>query len=274
VCGSLYVTHSIHYRVSLRCGTRAGEIFPPVPAPTLVDVLGDYRVVNLAHVNDPARTSLYPGDPEFTATTVATVTEDGYHLRLLHQGEHTGTHWGAPSHFNADQPGADELDTADLFLPAVKVDVRDRAVDPDYAVTVDDLRAWEAVHGEIPPESAVVLHTGWEDRWGTPAFANLDADGRLHQPGFSLAAVEWLVATGRLGRRGALGTDTFGPDVGVDGSFAVSKLLYREHRISLEVLANLAELPPTGAWVLVGGTINRGGSGSPASVYALMPKDG
>ncbi|WNV84515.1 cyclase family protein [Umezawaea sp. Da 62-37] len=237
-------------------------------------MLGDYRVVNLSHVNDPARTSLFPGDPEFTMTTVATVAEDGYHLRLLQQGEHTGTHWGAPAHFNADQPAADELDTADLFLPAVKIDVRDRAVDPDYAVTVADLLAWEAVHGRIPPESAVVLHTGWEDRWGTPAFANLDADGCPHQPGFGVPAVEWLLDTGRLGRRGALGTDTFGPDVATDSAYTASKLLYREHRISLEVLANLAELPPTGAWVLVGGTVNRGGSGSPASVYALMPKDG
>ncbi|HWO66744.1 MAG TPA: cyclase family protein [Umezawaea sp.] len=237
-------------------------------------MLGDHRVVNLSHVNDPARTSLYPGDPEFTVTTVATVAEDGFHLRLVQQGEHTGTHWGAPSHFNDDQPGADELDTEDLFLPAVKVDVRSRCADPDYAVTVDDLRAWEAEHGPIPPECAVVLHTGWEDRWGTPEFANLDADGRLHHPGFGLAAVEWLLETGKLGRRGALGIDTFGPDVGVDDTYAVSKLLYREHRISLEVLANLAELPPTGAWILVGGTVNRGGSGSPASVYALMPKNG
>jgi len=243
-------------------------------SPKLTVVLGDYRVVNLSHVNDPARTSLYPGDPEFTVTTVATVAEDGFHLRLVQQGEHTGTHWGAPSHFNADQPGADELDTEDLFLPAVKVDVRSRCADPDYAVTVADLLAWEAEHGEIPPEAAVVLHTGWEGRWGTPAFPNADADGRLHQPGFGLAAVEWLLETGKLGRRGALGTDTFGPDVGVDDTYAVSKLLYREHRISLEVLANLAELPPAGAWILVGGTVNRGGSGSPASVYALMPKNG
>ncbi len=237
-------------------------------------MLGDYRVVNLAHVNDPDRTSLYPGDPAFTATTVATVERDGYHLQLLQQGEHTGTHWGAPSHFNADQPSADQLDTEDLFLPAVKIDVRSRCADADYAVTVADLLEWEAEHGRIPPCSAVVLHTGWEDRWGTPAFQNADADGRLHQPGFGLDAVEWLVETGKLGRRGALGTDTFGPDVGVDDTFAVSKLLYREHRISLEVLANLAALPPGGAWILVGGTVNRGGSGSPASVYALMPKNG
>jgi len=236
--------------------------------------LGGYRLVNLSHVNDPARTNVFPGDPEFTLTTIATVPVEGYYLQYARQGEHTGTHWGAPYHFNADQPAADQLDTEDLFLPAVKIDIREQAArDADYAVTVEDLRAWERRHGRIPRESAIVLWTGWERKWGTPAFPNADADGQMHQPGFSLAAVEWLVRTGRLGRRGALGTDTFSPDVALDEEYRVSKLLYREHRISLEILANLAKLPTTGAWVLVGGTVNHKGSGSPASIYALMPKD-
>ncbi|RKT56210.1 kynurenine formamidase [Saccharothrix australiensis] len=235
--------------------------------------LKDYRLVNLAHVNDPDRTNVYPGDPAFTMTTVTTVPEDGFYLQYVRQGEHTGTHWGAPSHFNEGERHADELDAEDLFLPAVKVDVRARARrDADYEVTVADLQRWEREHGRIPQEAAIVLWTGWEDRWGTPAFYNFDASGQMHQPGFSLEAARWLVRTGRLGRRGALGTDTFSPERAVDTSYAVSKLLYRERRISLEVLANLAELPATGAHVLVGGTVNRRGSGSPASVYAFVPK--
>ncbi|GAA3462704.1 cyclase [Saccharothrix yanglingensis] len=235
--------------------------------------LRDYRLVNLAHVNDPDRTKVYPGDPAFTLSTVATVPEHGFYLQYVQQGEHTGTHWGAPAHFNADQPHADELDAEDLFLPAVKVDVREQARrDADYEVTVADLQRWEKRHGRIPREAAVVLWTGWEDRWGTDAFYNFDDAGQMHQPGFSLAAVQWLVKTGRLGRRGALGTDTFSPEPAVDVEYAVSKLLYREHRISLEVLANLAELPEQGGHVLVGGVVNRRGSGSPASVYAFVPK--
>ncbi|TQM78906.1 kynurenine formamidase [Saccharothrix saharensis] len=235
--------------------------------------LADYRLVNLAHVNDPDRTNVYPGDPEFALTTVTTVPEHGFYLQYVRQGEHTGTHWGAPAHFNDDQPYADELDAEDLFLPAVKIDVRERAArDADYEVSVADLKRWEKRHGRIPDEAAVVLWTGWEERWGTPAFFNFDADGAMHQPGFSLAAVQWLVDTGRLGRRGALGTDTFSPESALDAEYRVSKLLYREHRISLEILANLAALPEQGAHVLVGGTVNRRGSGSPASVYAFVPK--
>ncbi|MCX4093554.1 cyclase family protein [Nocardia sp. alder85J] len=227
-------------------------------------------VVNLSHVHDPATTPLYPGDPEFRLETVATVAADGYYLRYIRQGEHTGTHWGAPIHFDPQGLAADRLDPGDLFLPAVKIDVRDRCADRDYAITVADLRRWEHDHGRIPAGAAVVAWTGWDGKWGTPEFAGAGAAaGR--QPGFSVAAVEWLLGTGRLGRRGALGIDTFGPDVGADDGYAVSKLLYREHRISLECLANLAALPSTGARILVGGPLYRDGSGGPATIFALLP---
>ncbi|MEU0505134.1 cyclase family protein [Nocardia sp. NPDC005998] len=229
------------------------------------------RLVSLSHVHDPATTPLFPGDPEFRTDIAATVANDGYYLRHIQQGEHTGTHWGAPIHFHVDGLAADELDLEDLLLPAVKIDVRDQcAHDRDYAISVDDLKQWESRHGRIPDGSAVVAWTGWDGKWGTPEFIGTD-ESAYHQPGFAVQTVEWLLRTGRLGRRGALGIDTFGPDLGSDDSYAASKLLYREHRISLECLANLAELPATGAWVLVGGALYRGGSGSPATIFALMP---
>ncbi len=234
--------------------------------------LDDVRLVNLSHVNDPATTPVFPGDPEFRLTTVATVPEDGFYMQYVQESEHTGTHWGAPAHFDENGLYADQLDPNDLFLPAVKIDVRRKAAaDADYGVTVDDLRRWERRHGRIPRGAAVILWTGWESRWGTPGYANLDAEGVIHQPGFTVEAAQWLIDTGRLARRGALGTDTFGPDRGVDPDYAVSVALYKEHRISLENLANLGQLPATGAWVLVGGPINRRGSGSTATIFGLIP---
>lgn len=229
-------------------------------------------LVFLSHVNDPATTSVFPGDPEFTLTTMATVPVDGFYMQYVQEGEHTGTHWGAPAHFDENGLTADELDAGDLFLPAVKIDIRDKAAaDADYAVTVADLTRWEGRHGRIPRGAAVILWTGWQDRWGTPAYPNLDADGVIHQPGFSIEAAQWLVDNRRLDRRGALGTDTFGPDRGIDDTFAVSVLLYQQHRISLENLANLEGLPTKGAWVLVGAPINRAGSGSTASIFGVLP---
>jgi kynurenine formamidase len=93
----------------------------------------------------------------------------------------------------------------------------------------------------------------------------------LHQPGFSLQAVRWLIAHGVLGLRGALGTDTFGPDPGTDSKFRESSLVFHRHRIDLENLTNVGALPPRGAWIVVGGPRNSNGSGSPATIYGLVP---
>ena len=268
-------------RRQLMAGTAAGVLglvagaaaSAPAQAADLTAVrLDTLRLVNLSHVNDPATTPIFPGDPEFTLTTAATVEQDGYYLQYVKEGEHTGTHWGAPRHFHVDGLAADDLDPNDFYLPAVRIDVRHKAsADPDYGLTVADLKAWEDKYGRIPAGAAVVLWTGWDAKWGTPAYANTGADGLTHQPGFTLDAVQWLVDTGRLGTRGALGTDTFGPDLGTDDTFAVSSLLYHHHRISLENMANLRKLPTRGAYILVGGVINRNGSGSPATIYGVIP---
>jgi kynurenine formamidase len=230
------------------------------------------RLVFLSHVNDPATTSVFPGDPPFTLETVATIPADGFYMQYVREGEHTGTHWGAPGHFQEGGLLADQLDPGDLFLPAVKIDVRAQAADDaDYGITIDDLRAFERRYGRIPRGAAVIAWTGWEDKWGTDAYPNLDADGVIHQPGFTIEAAQWLIDTGRLARRGALGTDTFSPDQGINADFSVSVALYDRHRISLENLANLAALPPAGASVLVGGPIHKAGSGSTATIYGVLP---
>lgn len=231
------------------------------------------RLVNLSHVNDPATTTLFPGDPEFTLETMATIPVDGFYMQYVMEGEHTGTHWGAPAHFEEGGRTADQLDPMDLYLPAAKIDIRAKAAaNADYAVTVADLKSYERRHGRIPRGAAVILWTDWAAKWGTDAYANLDADGVIHQPGFSAAAAEWLIETGRLAERGALGSDTFGPDLGSDPNFEVSVLLYHERRISLENLNNLQNLPAKGAYVLVGSPINAAGSGATATVYGVLPR--
>ncbi|QCB51066.1 cyclase family protein [Rhodococcus sp. PAMC28707] len=231
------------------------------------------KIVSLSHVNDPATTPIFPGDPEFVLETAATVAEDGFYIQNVREGEHTGSHWGAPAHFQEGGLTADQLAPEDLFLPAVKIDVREKsAANADYAVTVADLQEWETVNGRIPSGAAVLLWTGWDERWGSDTYANADAQGVSHQPGFSADAAQWLIDTGRLADRGALGTDTFGPDLGNDETYPVSVKLYDRRRISLENLTNLGSLPSTGAHVLVGGPINRAGSGSPATIFGLIPR--
>jgi len=238
---------------------------------------GFRNVVFLSHVNDPATTPGFPGDPAFRLTTAFTVPKDGYYLQYVKEGEHTGSHWGAPCHFHVGERCADQLDPADLVRPAVVVDIRaEVARDVDYQLTVGDLEAWEARYGPMPAGAAVIAWTGC-DRWWSARQTGRNyyncGTGRagLHQPGFSLAAVRWLIDQGVLGEQGALGSDTFGPDPGTDEEFRESSLVLHRRRLTLENLSGLGQLPPRGAWVVVGGPRNRHGSGSPATIFGLVP---
>jgi kynurenine formamidase len=238
---------------------------------------GFAKVVFLTHVNDPATTPGFPGDPAFRLSTAFTVPDDGFYLQYVKEGEHTGSHWGAPCHFHTGELCADQLDPADLLRPAVVVDIRAKARhDVDYQLSVADLKAWERRHGRMPAGAAVIARTGcdrwWSARQTGRTYYNCGTgqDG-MHQPGFSLAAVRWLIDRGVLGRQGALGSDTFGPDPGTDEEFQESSLVLHRHRLTLENLTGLGQLPAAGAWVVVGGPRNRDGSGSPATIFGLVP---
>jgi kynurenine formamidase len=240
---------------------------------------GFSQVVFLSHTNNPVKTPVFPGDPAFTMSTAFTVPKDGYYLQYVKEGEHTGTHYSAPCHFHVQARCADQLSPGDFVLPAVVIDVRAKVkANVDYEVSVADLKAWEAKHGPIPADSAVLLRTGC-DRYWSPAFGPHiptyyncgSADGRFRQPGFSKASVRWLIKTGVLAKRGALGTDTFGPDPGSDQRFMETWLTLRHHRFTLENLTNLGAMPTTGGWIVIGGPRNRHGSGAPSTIFGLIP---
>ena len=230
---------------------------------------GFSKVVFLSHVLTN-RTPVFPGDPPVDLSPAATTAADGYFLQRLACGEQSGTHWAAAAHFHPGEPSADQLDAADFFFPAVVLDRRgEAAADPDYAVSIRDIERWEAGFGPVPPGAAVLLLTGYDDRYADPqAYLGLDADSGMHYPGFTGLVAQWLVEQRGIG---ALGTDTMGVDPGADSSFAANQALLHGRRMHLENLRGLAELPPAGGWIIVGGIRTEAGSGSPATVFGLVP---
>ncbi len=230
---------------------------------------GFSKVVFLSHVIDDS-TPVFPGDPRVEIHPVATIERDGYYLQSLTAGEQAGTHWAAPAHFRAGQAAADELDPGDFFHPAVVLDVRAAvAGNTDFTLGVEEIRQWEAAHGPVPPDSAVIMRTGFEDRWDDPdAYLNAGPDGGLHYPGFGDQATSWLIQHRSIG---ALGIDTMGIDPGADTEFRANQLLLRHHRMHLENLCGLGEMPSAGGWIIVGGIRIRVGSGSPATIFGLIP---
>jgi kynurenine formamidase len=231
--------------------------------------------VFLSHVNDPAATPLFPGDPAFDPHGL-----HGTRRRVLSRVVREGAYRDPlqrAGHFHDGALCMDDLSPSDLVLPAVVVDARGgRATRPIRPRGRS--AAWEEEFGQVPAGAAVLLLTGCSDFWargdrdGEPNYFNCGTGmSGVHQPGFSRTAVRWLIRTGVLAKTGALGTDTFGPDPSSDAAFLPTWLTLRRHRLTIENMTNLDALPPTGAYVVLGSPRNADGSGAPGTVFGLIP---
>ena len=135
-------------------------------------------------------------------------------------------------------------------------------------MTVSDIQTWETEFGEIPTGSIVILYTGWQEKWlNHQAFFNQDKDGKMHFPGFSYDATEFLITHRQIT---GVGIDTHGVDSGQNTNFTINRLLLERSLIVLENLTNLDQLPPHSITLIIGILRLRGGSGSPAAIMALF----
>lgn len=194
----------------------------------------------------------------------------------IHTGEHTGTHVDAPNHWVSGKDGLDvaQLPLGALIAPAVVLDVSDRAArNPDFLLEIEDVRNWESEHGRLPDGGWLLYRTGWDVRAGSEEeFLNADENGS-HTPGISAECARWLAEQTPLA---GLGVETVGTDAGaapaLDPPFPCHELLLGAGKYGLTQLRNLAELPATGAVLVVSPLPIVGGSGSPARVLALVER--
>lgn len=245
------------------------------PAP-LVD-LERARLVDLSYAYDE-NTLYWPTSPS------------SFELHQLHHGpteagffyaastfstpEHGGTHMDAPIHFFEGGETAAEVPLSRLIAPAVVIDVASKAADdPDYRLTPEDVEAWEAAHGQVPQGAIVLLHTGWGARWPHRAsYFGSDVPGDasdLHFPSYGPGAAKLLVEERRAA---VLGVDTASIDHGPSADFPVHQIAGAAGVPGLENVANLGELPATGAWVFALPMKIAGGSGGPVRIAALVPE--
>ena len=183
--------------------------------------------------------------------------------------EHFGTHFDAPVHGGMGLPSVDLVPTSELFGPAVVIDVQDQArANEDYAVTADDVLAWEAEHGPIPAGSIVLMRSGWAERWTQGgAYYNRDDEGTLHFPGFGPDAARLLVEERDIA---GIGVDTGSVDPGGTRGFPTHGIVNGSGRFHLENLADLSQLPESGAYLIVAPIKIEGGSGGQVRVFAVV----
>ena len=230
---------------------------------------GKTRVLDLSYaISD--KLVPWPGDEKFFEAKVnATVEKNGYFTRSFWMLEHYGTHLDAPAHFPPGKTTVDQILVRQLMGPAVVVDVRaEGAKDADYQLPAAGVEEWEKRHGRIPEGAIVLLRTGWASRWpDAKTYRNQDAQGKMHFPGFSVGAAKLLLERKVSG----LGCDTMSIDYGASGDFAVHHLALGAGLYHLENLADLSELPESGAFLIVAPIKLEGGSGGPVRVFAVLP---
>jgi kynurenine formamidase len=227
-----------------------------------------HRVIHLSHRID-TDIPKWPGDPPVEFTSVAEIQDDGYYLRRFSLGEHSATHINAPNSFYVNGVSVDKYLASSLILPAVVINIcKQAAVDSDYVLTVSDIQTWETQFGQIPAGNLVILYTGWQEKWSNQkAFFNQDIQGKMHFPGFSQEATEFLITHRQIA---GVGIDTHGVDSGQDSNFTINRLLLKRSLIVIENLTNLDKLPPQGTTLIIGILRLKGGSGSPAAIMALF----
>ena len=255
------------------------------PVATLIEALagGSIEVVDLTQpLNERTPVIRLPepfvNTPGLIAHEISRYDERGpaWAWRWLEIGEHVGTHLDAPVHWISGRDGLDvsQIPPSQLVAPAVVIDrSAESAEDPDYLLTVEDIRAFEEDHGPLPDGGWLLLRTGWDARaHDEEAFLNA-ASGQPRSPGFDVECARWLAEESPLI---GVGVETVGIDAGAAGGFdppfPVHYYLLGAGKYGVTQLANLAVLPPTGALFIVAPLKLTGGTGSPVRALALVPR--
>ncbi len=236
------------------------------------------RIVDLTHPFD-VRTIYWPTAPSAFQLTRLSYgkTEAGYFYaaNTFCAPEHGGTHLDAPIHFAEGGLTVDQIPMRQLIGPAIVIDVsRQAATEPDYRLSAQDIRRWEATYGTVPEGAIALLRTGWGKWWGDrKRYLGDDTPGnasRLHFPSYGKDAAEFLVKVRKVA---ALGVDTASIDYGPSKDFIVHQIAGGANLPVLENIANLEALPETGAWIIALPMKIGGGSGGPLRIVGVIPPD-
>jgi kynurenine formamidase len=240
--GAKYVdlTHTITPTIPVWAGF-AGSTFAPAKAGTDLDEMKVKRGDVFTY-----------GDHGFEATE--------YTLRT----DQLGTQLDPPAHWAPEYPAIDELPPTYAIRPLVVISIVEQLKsDPNYALKVADIAAWEKQHGRIPEGSVVFVRSDWSKAWPDSKLATLK-----EFPGVSLDALKFLHSERKILFHGhePLDTDSTPTLEGEDW-------LMHNGYAQAEGVANLDQVPETGALVAIGFPKLGGGTGGYARYVAICPAD-
>lgn len=175
-----------------------------------------------------------------------------------------GTQLDPPAHWAPEFPSIDELPATYCIRPLVVISIVEQVKkNPGYHLAVSDILNWEKVHGRIPQGSVVFVRSDWSKKWPDPKLST-----EKIFPGVKLDALKFLHEQRKILLHGhePLDTDTTPTLEGEDW-------LMHHGYTQAEGVANLDQVPETGALVAIGYPKFQGGTGGYARYIAICPPD-
>jgi len=192
-----------------------------------------------------------------------TIPKDGFRSTFYEMVGQYGTHVDPPAHFAENGITMDKIPPKQMILRLVVFDDTPYlAKDENHAFSVADLKAWEKRHGQVPNGAFAALRTDMYKDWD----ANPERFKRSAFPARSLETIKFLVE-----RRGvtAIGHESMDTDT-TDKMDSETYILQHGH-FQIEVMANLDQVPATGALIVVTWPKVKDGLGFPARAFAIVP---
>ena len=192
-----------------------------------------------------------------------TIAKDGFRTTYYEMVGQYGTHVDPPAHFAVDGITMDEIPLKQMILPLVVLDDTPfLAKDPNHAFSVADLHAWERQHGRIPKGAFAALRTDMSKDWDRDP----ERFKRSPFPAWSFDAIKFVYE-----QRGVTATGHESMDTDITDKMDSETYILQHGHYQIEVMANLDQVPPTGALIVVTWPKVRHGLGFPARAFAILP---
>ena len=242
----------------------------PVSLAEALRAIRSRELVDLTHSFSPT-TPVWNGFGQATMSAACdpktrqpyTIEHDGFRTTFYSMVGQYGTHVDPPAHFRSDGLTMDQIPLRDMILPLVVFDVTPLLTnDPNHTLTVADIAAWEKQHGRVPDGAFAALRTDLSKDWD----ANPARFKRSPFPAWSLAAIQFLFNERHVTAIGHESLDTDTTD-----SMESETWLLKQNHFQIEAMANLDQVPATGAVIIVTWPKVEEGVGFPARAIAVLP---
>ena len=237
------------------------DAYATISGKEIVDLTNTFGVATPVWSGFGQATMSAASDP--TTHEPYTIEKHGFRTTFYSMVGQYGTHVDPPAHFASDGVTMDKIPLKDMILPLVVFDETPLlADDPNHALSVSDIEAWEQENGKVPQGSFAALRTDMSKDWE----ADPERFKRYPFPAWSLDAIKFLIE-----QRGVTAIGHESLDTDTTESMESEVWLLQNGHYQIEVMANLDKVPATGAIIVVTWPKVQNGLGFPARAIAILP---